>query len=175
LKNLHQVVKLLLNNGTTIPTIAAGNGSAGSLSNMLNSPQGIYVDSNLNLYIADSVNNRIQFVQTGQLDGVTLVGNGSSANITLNYPTGIVLDANGYLFIVDSYNHRIVASSYYGFRCIVGCSGGGSTMYQLSFPQSMAFDSYGNMYVTDRNNSRVQQFALQINSCRKLFVYNSTL
>ncbi|CAF4404844.1 unnamed protein product, partial [Adineta steineri] len=44
LKNLHQVVKVLLNNGTTIPTIAAGNGSAGSLSNMLNSPQGIYVD-----------------------------------------------------------------------------------------------------------------------------------
>ncbi|CAF3787887.1 unnamed protein product [Adineta steineri] len=154
LKTLHQVVKLLLNNGTTIPTIAAGNGSAGSLSNMLNSPQGIYVDSNLNLYIADSVNNRIQFIQTGQLDGVTLVGNGSSANITLNYPTGIILDANGYLFIVDSYNHRIVASSYYGFRCIAGCSGGGSTMYQLSFPQSMAFDSYGNMYVTDRNNSR---------------------
>ncbi|CAF1144870.1 unnamed protein product [Adineta steineri] len=154
LKNLHQVVKLLLNNGTTIPTIAAGNGSAGSLSNMLNSPQGIYVDSNLNLYIADSANNRIQFVQTGQLDGVTLVGNGSSANITLNYPTGIVLDANGYLFIVDSYNHRIVASSSTGFRCIVGCSGGGSTIYQLSFPQSMAFDSYGNMYVTDRNNSR---------------------
>ncbi|CAF1124680.1 unnamed protein product [Adineta steineri] len=174
LKNLHQVVKLLLNNGTTIPTIAAGNGSAGSLSNMLNSPQGIYVDSNLNLYIADSANNRIQFVQTGQLDGVTLVGNGSSANITLNYPTGIVLDANGYLFIVDSYNHRIVASSSTGFRCIVGCSGGGSTAFQLSFPQSMAFDSYGNIYVTDRNNSRVQQFALQNNSCRKLFEYNST-
>ncbi|CAF1548766.1 unnamed protein product, partial [Adineta steineri] len=165
LKNLHQVVKLLLNNGTTIPTIAAGNGSAGSLSNMLNSPQGIYVDGNLNLYIADSVNNRIQFVQAGQLDGVTVVGNGSSANITLNYPTGIVLDANSYLFIVDSYNHRIVASSSTGFRCIVGCSGGGSTAFQLSFPQSMAFDSYGNMYVTDRNNSRVQQFALQNNSC----------
>ncbi|CAF4183912.1 unnamed protein product, partial [Adineta steineri] len=137
LKNLHQVVKLLLNNGTTIPTVAAGNGSAGSLSNMLNSPQGIYVDSNLNLYIADCANNRIQFVQTGQLNGVTVVGNGSSANITLNYPTGIVLDANGYLFIVDSYNHRIVASSSTGFQCILGCSGGGSSASQLSFPQSM--------------------------------------
>ncbi|CAF1253105.1 unnamed protein product [Adineta steineri] len=167
IKNLHQVVKLLLNNGTNIPTIAAGNGSAGSLSNMLNFPQGIYVDSNLNLYIADCANNRIQFVQTGQLDGVTIVGNGSSATIILNYPTGIVLDANGYLFIVDSYNHRIVASSYYGFRCIVGCLGGGSSASQLSFPQSMAFDSYGNIYVTDRNNSRVQQFTLQTNNCSK--------
>ncbi|CAF3746170.1 unnamed protein product [Adineta steineri] len=132
---------------------------------MLNSPQGIYVDSNLNLYIADSANNRIQFIQTGQLNGVAVVGNGSSANIILNYPTGIVLDANGYLFIVDSYNHRIVGSSSTGFRCIVGCSGGGSTAFQLSFPQSVAFDSYGNIYVTDRNNSRVQQFALQTNNC----------
>ncbi|CAF4094913.1 unnamed protein product [Adineta steineri] len=157
IKNLHQVVTLLLNNGTTIPTIAAGNGSAGSLSNMLNSPQGIYVDSNINLYIADCANNRIQFVQTGQLDGVAIVGNGSSANFILNYPTGIVLDGNGYLFILDSYNHRIVASSYYGFRCIVGCSSGGSSASQLSFPQSMAFDSYGNIYVTDRNNSRQYQ------------------
>ncbi|CAF1217791.1 unnamed protein product, partial [Adineta steineri] len=171
LKNLHQVVKLVLNNGTTIPTIAAGNGSAGSLSNMLNSPQGIYVDSNLNLYIADCANNRIQFVQTGQLNGMTIVGNGSSANFILNYPTGIILDANGYLFIVDSYNHRIVASSYYGFQCLVGCSGGGSSASQLSFPQSMAFDSYGNIYVTDRNNSRVQQFTLQTNNCSKLFQY----
>ncbi|CAF4189689.1 unnamed protein product, partial [Adineta steineri] len=165
LKHLHQVVKLLLNNGTTIPTIAAGNGSPGSLSNMLNSPQGIYVDSNLNLYIADCANNRIQLVQTGQLNGMTIVGNGSSTNFILNYPTGIVLDSNGYLFIIDSYNHRIVASSPTGFRCIVGCSGGGSTASQLSFPQSMAFDSYGNIYVTDRNNSRVQQFALQTNNC----------
>ncbi|CAF0777082.1 unnamed protein product [Adineta steineri] len=132
---------------------------------MLNSPQGIYVDSNLNLYIADSANNRIQFVQTGQLNGVTIAGNGSSTSIILNYPTGIVLDANGYLFIVDSYNHRIVASSSSGFRCIVGCSGGGSSASQLSYPQSMAFDSYGNIYVTDRNNSRVQQFTLQSNTC----------
>ncbi|CAF1438157.1 unnamed protein product, partial [Adineta steineri] len=165
LKNLHQIVKLLLNNGTTTPTIVAGNGSAGSLSTMLNSPQGIYVDSNLNLYIADCANNRIQFVQTGLLNGVTIFGAGSSTNFILNYPTGIVLDANGYLFIVDSYNHRIVASSSTGFRCIVGCSGGGSSASQLSFPQSMAFDSYGNIYVTDRNNSRVQQFSFQASSC----------
>ncbi|CAF1362758.1 unnamed protein product [Adineta steineri] len=169
LKDFHQVVTLLLNNGTTIPTIAAGNGSAGSLSNMLNSPQGIYVDSNLNLYIADSTNNRIQFVQTGQLNGVTIAGNGSSTSIILNYPTGIVLDANGYLFIVDSYNHRIVGSSSSGFRCLVGCSGGGSTSSQLSYPQSIAFDSYGNIYVTDRNNSRVQQFTLQSNNCSNFF------
>jgi hypothetical protein len=171
IKNLHQVVTLLLNNGTIIPTIAAGNGngSAGSLSNMLNSPQGIYVDNNLSLYVADCGNNRIQLFQTGQSNGTTIAGTGASATISLNCPTGIVLDANGYLFIVDSYNNRIVGQDFYGFQCLVGCSGGGSSSYQLSFPQSMAFDSYGNMYVTDRNNSRIQTFTLQNNNCGKLF------
>ncbi len=172
LKNLHQVVKILLNSGTTIPTIAAGNGSAGSQSNMLNFQQGIYVDSNLNLYVADCGNNRIQLFQSGQLNAVTVAG--TSGTIILNYPTAVVLDGNGYLFIVDSYNHRIVASSSSGFRCIVACSGGGSTSTQLSFPQNIALDSYGNIYVTDRNNSRIQKFTYQQTSCSKLFLYKET-
>lgn len=61
MKNSHQVVNILLNNGSTIPSIVAGTGVAGSSSNMLNSPQGIYVDNNLNLYVADCGNDRIQF------------------------------------------------------------------------------------------------------------------
>ncbi|CAF3751894.1 unnamed protein product, partial [Rotaria sp. Silwood1] len=165
LRDFHQVVKLLLNNGTNIPTIAAGTGFAGSASNMLDSPQGIYVDNYLNLYIADCGNDRIQRFQFGQLNGVTLAGNGTSGTITLDCPTDIVLDSDGYLFIVDSNNHRIIGSSSYGFRCLVGCSGGGSLSNQLSYPQSMAFDSYGNMFVTDRNNSRVQKFILKNNTC----------
>jgi DNA-binding beta-propeller fold protein YncE len=168
LKNFHQVVKLLLNNGTT-PTIAAGTGLAGSQSNMLNAQQGIYVDNNLNLYVADCGNNRIQVFQSGQLIALTAAGSGATGTITLNYPTGVVLDTDGYLFIVDSNNHRIVASGLNGFRCIIGCSGGGSTSSQLYFPQSMAFDSYGNIYVADRGNSRIQTFILQKTNCCKLF------
>ncbi len=170
MKDYHQVVKLLLNNGTTIPTIAAGNGSAGSESNMLNSQGGIYVDGNLNLYVADCGNDRIQVFQSGQLNGVTVAGTGASGTISLACPTGVVLDANGYLFIVDSNNHRIVGAGANGFRCIVGCSGGGSTIAQLAFPQSMAFDSYGNVFVTDRNNSRIQKFSRQRINCCESFL-----
>ena len=169
MRDYHQVMKILLNNGTTIPTVAAGNGSAGSAPNMLNSPQGIYVDGNLNLYVADCGNNRIQVFQSNQFNGVTVAGNGASGTISLACPTGVVLDTDGYLFIVDSNNHRIVGAGWNGFRCIVGCSGGGSTVAQLAFPQSMAFDSYGNIFVTDRNNSRIQKFTLQKANCCKLF------
>ena len=167
LKDLHQVVKLLLNNGTTIPTLAAGTGSPGAASNMLNSQQGIYVDNYLNLYIADCGNDRIQLYQPGQSNAVTVVGSNASGTISLACPTGIVLDSDGFLFIVDSNNHRIVGSSLNGFRCLVGCSTGGTSATQLSFPQSMAFDSYGNIYVTDRNNSRIQMFDLQKTNCCK--------
>jgi tripartite motif-containing protein 71 len=122
----------------------------------------------LDLYVADCNNNRIQVFQSGQLNGVTVAGNGASGAITLNCPTGVVLDTNGYLFIVDSNNHRIVGSGSYGFRCVVGCSGGGSASNQLFYPQSMAFDSYGNMFVSDRSNGRIQKFVFQNNTCGEL-------
>lgn len=169
LKDFHQVVKVLLNSGATIPTVVAGTGFAGSAPNMLNGQQGIYVDNYFNLYIADCGNNRIQLYQSGQVNGMTVAGSDAAGTISLSCPTGIVLDLDGYLFIVDSNNHRIVGSSWYGFRCLIGCSGGGSTSTQLSFPQSIAFDSYGNIYVTDRNNSRIQNFYLQKTDCCKFF------
>jgi hypothetical protein len=168
---LHQVVMKLRNNSTNTSTIIAGTGCPGSASNMLNNPVGIFVDTNLNLYIADSDNNRIQFFMVGQLSGTTIAGNGVS--ISLHYPTGITLDADGYLFIVDSYNNRIVGSEPNGFRCLVGCSGNaGSGSNQLWFPQTLSFDSYGNMFVTDYSNNRIQKFLLATNSCGKCDIIN---
>ena len=129
-------------------------------------PHGIYVDINFDLYVADSGNNRIQLFRSGDLNGITLAGNGAPGTITLRYPTAVVLDNDGYLFIVDSGNNRIVGSGLNGFRCLVGCSGtSGSESNQLSWPKSMAFDSYGNMFVADTGNSRIQKFLLNSNSC----------
>jgi hypothetical protein len=169
LASFHQVVKVSLGENSTTPTISAGTGSAGSTSDMLDSPRGIYVDFNLNLYVADCGNNRIQLFQSGELNGTTVAGgNISSGTITLNCPTDIILDADNYLFIVDSGNNRIIGSGSNGFRCIAGCSGSNvSSLFKLSYPQSMAFDSYGNIFVTDTNNSRIQQFSLANNFCGK--------
>jgi hypothetical protein len=164
---LNQVVKRWLNDSSMTVTAVAGTGVANSASNTLNSPRGIFVDINFDLYVADYYNNRIQLFHLGQSIGVTVAGNGASGIITLYYPTGVVLDADNYLFIVDSYNHRIVGSGPSGFRCIVGCSGGGSAPNQLLYPQTMAFDSYGNIFVTDQNNNRIQKFVLDANSCGK--------
>jgi hypothetical protein len=171
MKRLDQVVTKSLNSASSIVKIVAGTGCSGSSSNMLTEPYGIFVDTNFDLYVADSGNNRIQLFQPGQLNGTTVAGNTSlNTTITLNYPSGIALDAEKYLFIVDNHNNRIVASGPNGFRCIVGCSGlGGPASNQLDNPQSMAFDSDGNIFVTDWNNNRIQKFIFINYTLRKCY------
>jgi hypothetical protein len=165
----YQVVKRWLGDNATTLTTVAGTSSLGSSSNELNNPYGIFVDTNFDLYVADSGNSRIQLFLPGQLNATTVAGSGSlNTTITLNHPTGIVLDADKYLFIADYGNNRIVGSGPNGFQCIVGCSRlAGGAANQLNQPWSLSFDSYGNIFVTDRNNNRVQKFVLVTNSSGK--------
>ncbi|CAF3766854.1 unnamed protein product, partial [Adineta steineri] len=166
MSNHYQVVKRSLNDAVMNSNrIAAGTGIQGSDSNQLAGPHGIFVDVNLNLYVADHMNHRVQLFQFGELNGITVAG-GRSLNptITLRNPTGIILDAEKHLFIVDSGNNRIVRSGLNGFRCLVGCYGQGYQSNQLHFPVRFSFDHSGNMFVTDQLNSRIQKFLLMKDS-----------
>jgi len=149
--DIHRVDKKWSNGATAIV--------AGSELNSLNHPWGIFVDINLDLYVADSGNNRIQLFRRNQRNGITAAGNESAKlTIELFHPTGVVLDSDQYLFIVDYGNHRIIGSDENGFRCIND---------KLSSPQTMSFDSHGNIYVTDRDNHRIQKISLSKKSDRK--------
>ena len=162
----HKVVKKWLNSNPSTMT-AAGTGSYGSASNKLNSPYGIFVDTNFDLYVADQYNHRIQLFRLGQINGTTVAGSTSpNLTISLYYPSYVILDGNKYLFITDL-SHRIIGSDENGFRCIVACSGGGSTSNQLLNPQSIAFDSFGNLFVADMSNNRIQKFCLSTNFCKR--------
>jgi hypothetical protein len=161
---LQQVITISLKGTSNVTIIVAGNGTIGSASNQFNSPNGIFVDLNFNLYVADSFNNRIQLFQSGQLNGTTVEENTSlNYTITLNHPTGVILDDDGYLFIADFWNNRIVGLGPYDFRCIVGCS----TPSQSSSPATLSFDSYGNIFVADFGNDRIQKFLFLAGSCGK--------
>jgi hypothetical protein len=169
LSERHQIIARSLNNDSNLLAIVAGTGTAGSTSNMLHTPRGIFVDITWDLYVAECGNDRIQLFQAEKLSATTIVGNGS-ANITftLNCPTDIVLDSNKYLFIVDSGNHRIVGSDSSGFRCLVGCNeSSGVASSQLANPWALSFDVYGNIFVTDHGNSRIQKFSWMDNLCGK--------
>ncbi|CAF4321013.1 unnamed protein product, partial [Adineta steineri] len=143
---------------------------------MLNSPRGIFVDVNFDLYVADYGNNRVQLFRSNQSNGTTVAGNTSNeTTITLWGPTVVVLDGNGCLFIVDSNNNRIVRSTQNDFHCIIGCNGNSSASNQLLSPRRMAFDNHGNIYVTVPESKRIEKFLLSTNSCETTTEISSTM
>ncbi|CAF1535109.1 unnamed protein product [Adineta steineri] len=176
-----QVVKRSVNDSLiTANLVAAGTGNSGSASNELAGPGGISVDINLDLYVTDCLNDRVQLFQPGEFNGTTVAGSKSlNRTITLKCPTGIILDAEKYLFIVDYGNDRVVGSSMNGFRCLVGCYGVGSQSNQLNRPFSFSFDCSGNIFVTDTINDRIQKFEYFEESCDNSLVvetmYSSSL
>ena len=169
MNTLHRIVAMSLNNNSSTWLNVAGTGASGTTPFTLSSPYGIFVNTNYDLYVADSGNSRIQLFRSGEINGTTVAVNSSSnVTITLKNPTGITLDADGYLFIVDKGNSRILGSGPNGFRCLVGCSGAGSTSAKLSSPYTFSFDSLGNMFVADNANNRIQKFNLITTSCGKI-------
>ena len=141
-------------------TIAAGTGCAGTSPNRLNGPFGVFVNTNLELYVADSLNNRIQVFSPDRVEARTVAITGTYGWWTLSQPRAMILDGDGYLFISDTGFNRILGSGPHGFRCIIGCGSAGSLSNQLTNPCALSFDSYGNLFVADRNNSRIQKFNL---------------
>jgi hypothetical protein len=80
-------------------TIAAGTDTLGSQTDMLDYPNGIFVDMKFNLYVVDWGYNKVQFFEPVQVNGTTMTGNTLSGSITLNHLSAAVLDADRYLFI----------------------------------------------------------------------------
>lgn len=157
----HQVVAKSLSDSSNVTMIVAGTNCNDSTANALNGPHGIFVDINLDLYVADRYNHRIQSFHPNRLYASTVAGGTASIyTIILNEPTDVVLAADSRLFIVDSGNHRIVASGPDGFRCLVGCWTQGPSSALLKFPRTLSFDSGGNMFVVDSGNQRIQKFIL---------------
>ena len=167
MQHSHMVIKISFNDSSTNSTIVAGTGYMNSTADALAYPQGIFVDINLNLYVADCGNNRIQRFTCGQRSATTVAQSGIGGIPNLVCPTAIVLDADNYLYIVDNNNHRIIRSANNVLQCILGCFGNGSQPNQLTYPTSLSFDSFSNLFVVDKDNNRIQKFLFQSNSCRK--------
>src|SRR6478672_743715 len=75
-------------------------------------PQGVCVDTNGNVYVADGQNNKIRKITpTGTV--TTLAGSdfgfsdGQGTNAQFRYPMGICVDATGTVFVSDGNNNRI--------------------------------------------------------------------
>jgi hypothetical protein len=160
------VVILALFSVTMISSISATNGSTyefimkwgtpGTGEGQFNGLYGVAVDSNDNVYVADSLNNRVQkFNSTG--DFILEWGSLGAGDGQFLTPWCLAVDSNDNVYVADSWNHRVQKfNSTGGFILKWGTNG--TEDGQFNRPFGVAVDSNDNVYVTDFYNHRVQKF-----------------
>jgi tripartite motif-containing protein 71 len=140
-------------------------GSLGSGDGQFEEPGGIAVDSSDNVFVSDTLNNRIQeFDSSGAL--VRIIGTSGTGNGQLKFPRGLAIDAAGNLWVADAGNQRIQEFTTTGN--FVQQFGGTP---QMQSPIDLDFDSSGNVWVADQNNGALEYtssgtFVKQIASSR---------
>ena len=134
---------------TTVAGDAGFSGDGGPASQaQLNHPEGVAVDAQGNLYIADTGNNRIRKISP---DGiiVTIAGNGTPA--ILDAPTGIAVGASGNIFIADTGNNRIrVVDPSGSITTLVSANG-------LNQPAGIAVNRAGGLFISSTGNNQIFQ------------------
>ncbi|MGD0567132.1 MAG: hypothetical protein ABSA78_01905 [Candidatus Sulfotelmatobacter sp.] len=172
----------------TISTVAGTNtkfkaGYAGdggpATSALLNGPSGVYVDSSGDIFIADTLNNRIREVTASNGNITTVAGNGTAGysgdggaatSAELNNPSGVFVDAAGNIYIADgstTAGNNVVRmvdtsgkiSTVAGDVAKGGTysgDGGPATQAGLSGPWGVLVDFLGNLFISDSQNSIIR-------------------
>ena len=109
---------------------AGDNGTATAAK--LNAPAGVALDSQANIYIADSGNNAIRKITPG--------GSISTLAAGFNNPEALAVDSNGSVHVADTGNGRIAK---------VTASGSVTTLAEVSKPAGIAIDSAGGVFVSE--------------------------
>ncbi len=120
------------------------------------SPSGVAVDAAGNVYVADTINHRIQkFDSAGAFIGKW--GEQGSGDGELFSPSGVAVDTFGNVYVADTGNDRIQKFDPDG-AFVNRWGTGGTGDGEFKNPRGVAVDSAGNVYVADTTNHRVQKF-----------------
>ena len=154
-----------------IITTIAGNGGEGYSGDggpatlaSLAQPNGVALDSDQNLIIADSLNNLVRKVDIRTNVIITIAGDGSTE--VLAFPSGVATDSYGNVLIADYNNHRIrrIDAKTGILTTIAGIGkpdflGDGGPAINAAFnnPFHLATDSSNNIFVADRDNHRIRK------------------
>ncbi|MGD9234231.1 MAG: hypothetical protein PVH67_10255, partial [Desulfobacterales bacterium] len=169
IKNDAQVIRTVAGNGDTV---FRGDGGP-AVDASFNHPHGIEVDSEGNIFFANSSNNRIQKINTGGIM-TTVAGNGNfgfsgdggpAEDARLNNPLSVAVDSEGNIFFADGNNRRIRKVDTNGIITTVAGNGnqgfngdgGPAVDASLYLPQTVAVDSEGNIFIADGPNRRIRK------------------
>lgn len=144
-------------------------GDGGSpTSALLAAPNGVFVDSANNVYIADTGNQRIRKVAANVINTILGGGNGgdgaAATAAQLANPFAVALDNGGNYYIADTANNRIRKVSN---GTITTVAGHGEANYSgdngpavdatLNAPEGVALDASGNIFIADSANRMVRE------------------
>ncbi len=164
--------------GTSYKAGFSGDGGPASAA-LLNSPQGLALDSAGNLYIADTYNHRIREISGGNINTIAgsgapclspcgtggFSGDGGPATLaTLSFPYGVAVDSVGNVYIADSNNNAIRKVTIGTINTVAGTGGkpgymgdgGLATAALLNGPLGVAADASGNIFIADSENNVVR-------------------
>ena len=136
-------------------------GEYGAKNGQFKYPCMISVDSELNVYVADQHNHRIQKFDSGGRFLLSWGGLGDRPG-QLHYPFGVAVDASGDVYVSDMDNHRLQKFSP-GGEFIKAAGGYGAGEGQFKHPYGLAVNSHGIVHVIDTLNYRVQKFDRNLN------------
>ncbi len=118
--------------------------------------EGLGVDAQDRIYVADSCNHRVQ-VFTGDGRFLRQYGKAGTGPGQFSYPYDVRMDAASLQYVCEFGNSRIQILDAQD-RPLEILGGPGGAPGQFSNPWGLALDSRGNLYVADALNNRVQKF-----------------
>jgi len=129
-----------------------------------NTPRGIAFDSDGNLYVSDTDNQRIQVYD---LSGgspvysltIGVTGTPKSDNTGFDQPAEIAFDSTGRLYVLDTANYRVQRCTYssgWGCATFFGVTGvPGDDLSHLGWAFGLTVDPSDNVFIADSGNARV--------------------
>jgi cysteine-rich repeat protein len=177
----HRVVRVDVETG--LVALVAGTGVQGysgdggqATQAKLGGPHGVAVDGLGNIFIADTLNNRIRRVG---LDGIitTVAGTGAFGGLgdsgpaflaQLANPQDVFVDGGGNLLIADTYNMKVrridaqtgIMSTVAGTGTPGSSGDNGLALHaRLSFPSGVFRGSNGDIFIADTENHRIRRIA----------------
>ena len=164
---------------TTIAGLAGtpGNADGTNTGALFNTPCGIAVDNNTNVYVADKLNHVIRMLALSGTNWVssTIAGlagnpgsaNGTNGNARFTAPCGVAVDGAGNVYVADTGNSTIrkltpsgtnwVVSTISGLAGSPGTNNGSGSVARFHYPMGLAVDSDGSVYVADQANYNIRK------------------